>query len=562
MFEKELISLAVLFFCVIIGTWISSRFKQPTEIGLLLVGAIIGPNLLNLVNDQGMIELFIELGAILLLFVIGLEFILPKLLHIGSKAIVFGIMKLGIIFFISFEVALLLGLGKITALLIGLIFSFSSTVVIVKILEAKKLYHRDEMPLLIGVLLIEDIFGVIILSILSQSNTVGGLVGIFWNLTLAFIILGVSYFVMLKIANPIISWLLKETSDDSIPFLALALCIGFGYLAMKLGLSPAIGAFLAGSIIASYPNAKLFEHSMKPYTIMVTSLFFLSIGTLVNLKSLNSIALYLPVFLLVIILSRFIAIRFISSLVANFQKDQVIFSSITLIAISEFSLLIAKSAQHFTSEIDLISLTAFLIFTTAYIMSFSINHVSKVSTLIDYSLPKKWSNEPKTLSNYVTYLVNELGNENHHTKKFMYLLSRTLLCLLGMIVLLLGGIHYYSLLTQINTYLFVIGVMTIASLLVFLSYLLYKKAEQLYSVLVVILSDYDSHQYRKSRYVVNNLLITLALFTFAIYSPIIIVFTNASLWLNLIPVAILAFSIMKLMKIAHFIKFFQLRKAY
>src|SRR3989344_7845091 len=102
MFEKELISLAVLFFCVIIGTWISSRFKQPTEIGLLLVGAIIGPNLLNLVNDQGMIELFIELGAILLLFVIGLEFILPKLLHIGSKAIVFGIMKLGIIFFISF----------------------------------------------------------------------------------------------------------------------------------------------------------------------------------------------------------------------------------------------------------------------------------------------------------------------------------------------------------------------------------------------------------------------------------------------------------------------------
>ena len=163
----ELISLGILFLCAIIGGIIASRFKQPAVFGLLLVGAVIGPSALNIVQDVSMIRMMAEFGAILILFIIGLEFDVSKLMKLGARSILIGLLKFAIVLFFGYETTLLLGLNSKIALFVGVILSFSSTVVIIKVLEQKDMFSRREVPLLVAVLIIEDVIAVLALTFFS-----------------------------------------------------------------------------------------------------------------------------------------------------------------------------------------------------------------------------------------------------------------------------------------------------------------------------------------------------------------------------------------------------------
>jgi CPA2 family monovalent cation:H+ antiporter-2 len=143
MIEQEFIGLGVLFFFVIIGALIAHKFKQPIGIGLLLIGALIGPHALNLIKNEATLDILMEIGTALLLFIIGLEFIIPKIVKTGIKAMILGVLKIGIIFFICYELLIVTGIDPMVALIIGLILTISSTVVIVKVLEAKGMYNRE-----------------------------------------------------------------------------------------------------------------------------------------------------------------------------------------------------------------------------------------------------------------------------------------------------------------------------------------------------------------------------------------------------------------------------------
>ena len=133
----ELISLGILFVCAIIGGIIANKFRQPAVFGLLLVGALIGPSSLNLVQDAKMINMMAEFGAILILFIIGLEFDMSKLMKLGARSILIGFLKFAIVLFFGYETTLLLGFTSKVALFVGVILSFSSTIVVVKLLEQK-----------------------------------------------------------------------------------------------------------------------------------------------------------------------------------------------------------------------------------------------------------------------------------------------------------------------------------------------------------------------------------------------------------------------------------------
>ena len=101
---SELMALGILFFFAIVGAVIAKRVKQPTVIGLILVGAIIGPNMLGWVSNQGWIDMLIDLGTMLLLFVVGLEFTPAKLMKLGFKAFVIATIKVGIAFTFGFYI--------------------------------------------------------------------------------------------------------------------------------------------------------------------------------------------------------------------------------------------------------------------------------------------------------------------------------------------------------------------------------------------------------------------------------------------------------------------------
>src|SRR3989338_2732351 len=135
--EQELITLGILFGFALIGGVLAARFKQPMLMGLLLVGALIGPHAFGLMKNVSMLESMIEFGAVLMLFVLGLEFDLSKLKKIGMKAILIAFLNSAILTFVGFIVAIVLGFSVQAGLFMGVILAFGSTVVIVKVLENK-----------------------------------------------------------------------------------------------------------------------------------------------------------------------------------------------------------------------------------------------------------------------------------------------------------------------------------------------------------------------------------------------------------------------------------------
>lgn len=553
MLEQELISLGLLFFFTIVGGVIATRFKQPAVIGLLIIGAIIGPNSLNLVKDYNMIEIMIELGAILLLFVIGLEFVIPKFIKLGFKAMMIGIFKIGIIMFFTYQVSIIIGLSQQVALILGIIFSLSSTVAIVRILQSKGLYRdRQEVPLLIGILLIEDIFAVMILTFLSGAKGNTNILMIIENLIIAIGILSIAYFIMLRLSKVIVSWLIKNSDDESITFIALAICVSFSSLAYSLGLSPSIGAFLAGSIVASLSEVKLFEHAIKPYSIAFSSLFFISIGTMVNFLSLKENILLIGFLIVMVIILRFVAMIPLSHLFANFNKEQAIFSSIALISVSEFSLLIAQSVMKFNLGVDFVSIVAFIIFITTIVMSLSINQHSKIAAFIDNNTSKRWVTKPKSLSNYIQLFFEEMDIESSDSNRFKKKFFNSLVLLLLTLLLVIGWRKTFLFFRELNLpswSLYLIHLLFASGL----GYILYRFSKviiKVYNSLIIILANIDSlRSIRMSKYILKNFLITFALFIVVMASPAIIVLFDMPVWVNIFPFGLLIISLYRLNKV-------------
>jgi monovalent cation:H+ antiporter-2, CPA2 family len=541
---NDLISLGILFAGAIVGGLIAARLRQPAVIGLLLVGAIIGPKALNIVTDAGMIEKVAEFGAILLLFVIGLEFVIPKLVKVGFKALMLTFMKIGIVFFITYETLYWFGFGIVNAIIFGIIVSLSSTVVIVKILQSKNLYKKQEMPLIIAMLIFEDIFAVFALTFLANSGGDLNMLLIVERLIISITVLLVVYIIMLRVSGHIVSWFVKRSGEDAMTFIALGMCAGFSYLAHALGLSPSIGAFLAGSVIASHPDAKRFEASIMPYSTMFTSLFFISIGTMVDFAVLGTNMKLLLILLALIVITRLIGVGVIGHFFANFRKEQIIFSSIAMIAVSEFSLLIARSSSALAPGIDIVSISAALVFITAIIFSLSVSSFERLSVLMEGVVPRDLKNHSGRLSDYIRLSFDEIDTESVHTRKFKSLMLYGVLQVLLMLFCLIGLNRSMDYLARYNIGLRILVFASITALVIYLGHKTYLKMKSAYQTLAIILAGLEAgRNIRKSRYVLNNLLVVFLLVSLIFGTPIIILALDlpalATALLSLVPLGIL-----------------------
>lgn len=384
------IQLGIIFFFALLGGILAVRFKLPTVLGLLFVGALIGPHAFGLVTDMELIEIVIDVGAILLLFIVGIEFNLEKLLGLGTKALIVASIKLAIVFFGGYHLALLFGLGSIAALYTGVILAITSTVIVIKVLEQKGMATREELPLLIAVLIIEDIFAVFALTFFSglDSATAINPTKILITLITSLAVLLGTYFILLKLIKKIISWVIQYSAEDTFTFISLGLCVGMSYLAHIMQLSPSVGAFLAGSILASLPEAKKFEHAIHPFILTFTSLFFLSIGTLIDSSALLTHWLLIAILLAANILLKYGSIGF-GTYLSGFTGRQAVFSGIAMLSVGEFSLLIAKEASGLQSGIDFVSITAAIIVLSTMLMSFSVPYTEQIYAFTKKVLPKR-----------------------------------------------------------------------------------------------------------------------------------------------------------------------------
>ena len=158
-------SFIVLF--ALLGTVISMRLRQPYVVGLLLFGMIAGPNVLGLVSDKTLISTFSDLGAILLLFTVGIEFSVSRILRSGFRALAITIFKMSALFIVGYEAALAFGLDATASLYVGAMLSITSTTIMFKIVSEKGMARNPTMPLLFSMLIVEDIVAVSALTFFS-----------------------------------------------------------------------------------------------------------------------------------------------------------------------------------------------------------------------------------------------------------------------------------------------------------------------------------------------------------------------------------------------------------
>lgn len=547
----ELISLGILFVCAIVGGIIANRFKQPAVFGLLLVGALIGPGSLNLVKDQDMIGMMADFGAILILFIIGLEFDISKLIKIGARSILIGLLKFAIVLFLGYEATLLLGFSANIALFIGVILSFSSTVVVVKILEQKEMFARKEVPFLIAVLIIEDVIAVFALTFFSGiENAGGGLLDVFEHIVFSLAILIFAYLVTMKILRYVVNVIIKNNNDESVfIFLSLAMGALFSYFALSLGLTPSAGAFLAGSLIASLPNAKDYGRAIHPYALIFTSIFFISMGTLVDFDIIKENMFLIAALIAVVLISRFIAIGFLTYLLANFKDEQPFFSSIAMISVGEFSLLIAKESQKFSLGTDLVTITAAIIFLTALLTSLGLNYSEKIHSSLNSRMPVRTRLKLERLSSYMRKFFDQMEIENFFTNKLKKE-SKTAFMLLALALFALLISRRISIeIDQRHNALFLYGFYVLSAMIfLYIGKLAYKKFKEIHQTLSAILTHVDaSRNMQKCKSILNNLLITLLLFFSAMLFPFVIFMFNLNTIANLMPfvLAIAAFYYLK-----------------
>lgn len=280
--------LAVVMLVAGIVTIVFHRLKQPVVLGYILAGLIIGPHTppFPLIHDERTINLLSELGVILLMFSLGLEFSLRKLMKVGVSAFIAAFLEILLMAWIGYEIGLLFGWGKMDSLFLGAILSISSTTIIIKALKELGKAKEGFAQLIFGILIIEDILGIAMIALLSGVAITGNLSVSQVGATLAklSIFLAVTLVIGLIAVPRLIRYVARFKSSEMLLVAVLGLCFGMALLALKLGYSVALGAFLIGAVIAEAREIHQVETVVAPVRDMFSAIFFVSIGLLLDPK--------------------------------------------------------------------------------------------------------------------------------------------------------------------------------------------------------------------------------------------------------------------------------------
>lgn len=364
-------------FIMIIGAVVTLAFfriRQPMIIGYLFAGMLIGPlsplwswvlpevgtpselGGVGILSDISALNLFAEIGVILLLFVIGIEFPYAKIRSIGRVAVGVGTIGLFATLGAVFYAATALGLQFMDALFIAAALSISSTAIIVKILEDMGSIKRESSIMVLGILIVEDVIAVILISSL-QSVALVGSVSVESVVVVVLVATGLivgTFTVGTRIVPRLIDRVAAAEHREILLLSVLGVCFGYALFANVVGLSVAIGAFLAGVLIAESKSAEVAKLLSSPIKDMFVAVFFISVGALMDVSQIGDYVLVAAALIAVAT-----AMKFGGNMAGNFlfrqRRDKSLRSASTLAAPrGEFSIVIVKAG------IDIGAVSAFL----------------------------------------------------------------------------------------------------------------------------------------------------------------------------------------------------------
>ncbi len=347
---------------VLIGTLaiatilVFQRIRIPSVIGLIFTGIMLGPTGFGVVSDGGLISTLAELGVVLLLFTIGLEFSiddmkkLQKIVFVGglTQVVLTGLGIAGLAYW--FMEAIGRSISTQEALVLGFSFSVSSTALCLKILSDRDELGFDHGKIALGILIFQDM-AIVPLMIGLTFLTPGKVISpeaTFQEVALL-LLFTISMFGGFRLLMPRLVRMITALHAGEVLVLgALVLCFGAAWLASLIGLSLALGAFMAGMVIASTDGSHRISRTIDPFREALTSIFFVSIGLLLDV---NMIELpWLIGVALIVLLVKGIVMTGIS-MALGFSSRVSLMSGMVLAQIGEFSFVLAGSAKN-TGLID------------------------------------------------------------------------------------------------------------------------------------------------------------------------------------------------------------------
>jgi len=450
------------------------RFRQPLILGYLVAGMLVGP---FVTSSRDAVELLAKLGIILLTFSIGLEFNLKKLRGIGITVITAAAIEIVLMIGFGFQLGLALGWTTLESTLLGAILSVASTMIIVRSLRESGGLDNERARLIVGLLIVEDFAAVLILAAVSGLVSTGGVS----PGDLGLLILKMTMFLAASIvfglaAVPkLVDYVGRQRSGEILIITVLALCFSMAYFAKFVGFSEAIGAFVMGVIISESRFIGDVIRRVEPVRDLFGAIFFITVGMLVDVSYFTDLQNFIiPVIAIsaVFILAKMFSCT-LSTFVCGFGARNALGAGLGMIAIGEFSLMIATVAA--TSDqvrATIYPLVVLVTTVTALIVPYSIKYTNRVTKSFEGRVPKSLLIMASYLNLVVTNMRRRsrssvhISNEMRNNISTLFVNIVVVISVLVLVLTLVPRVPDYAYIVGGSEYLLLLIIVTASVLLI------------------------------------------------------------------------------------------------
>jgi CPA2 family monovalent cation:H+ antiporter-2 len=340
-------NLLVIFSVSIAVVFLFHQFRLPSIAGFLVAGALIGPHGLNLIGDVGTVQILAEIGVVLLLFTIGIEFSLVQLASLRRLLFVAGPIQVGSVLLIAWIGSMAVGLTWQEGIFWGFLVSLSSTAIVLKALansgDSDSIHGRT----IIGILIFQDIAVVpmMLLTPILASRLEGSGGSVVLTLGKSLLVVGLIVAAAWYAVPKLLEHIVRSRSRELFLLTIIVLCLGIAWLTSLGGLSLALGAFIAGLVISESEYSHQAMADVLPFRDSFNSLFFVSIGILMDWR----VLIDHPV-LVVGLLLAILSVKFVTGAAASLAMDipprSAFMVGVALAQVGEFSFLLAQQGQE------------------------------------------------------------------------------------------------------------------------------------------------------------------------------------------------------------------------
>jgi monovalent cation:H+ antiporter-2, CPA2 family len=372
-----------------VTTIIFQKIRQPVVVGYLIAGLIVGPHVPILFADPERIHTLSELGVILLMFALGLEFSVRKLISLGPTSGFITALQVGFMIWLGYVCGRALGWTPLESIFTGAILSISSTTIVAKAYQETPV-SDGLRELVFGVLLAEDLTAVVELAILTTLASGASVSASLMTVTIARLILFLVAFVGIGfvVVPPVVRFVVRMGRPETTLVAVVGICFGFALLAEHAGYSVALGAFLSGSLVAESGEVEQIEHLVVPLRDIFGAVFFVSVGMMIDPRLIAEHWQAMIVLTAAVVGGKILGVTF-ASILSGVGTRTSIEAGMSLAQIGEFSFIIAGAGLKTGAARDfLYTLAVAVSAVTTFLTPYMIRGSIPVAEFISARMPR------------------------------------------------------------------------------------------------------------------------------------------------------------------------------